>query len=107
MVDATYQADDKYFDVMNSYFVEDEGILNVESYREFIIESSLILASIDNTFDTPLAKTEAKIKFIAERFNNPKVIKSLVEEIAKNHLIWKGDDDAEAINEMLGKYVAS
>lgn len=106
-VDATFQADDKYFEVMNSYFVEVESIINVDSYREFIIEASLILASRDNTFDTPLAKTEAKMKFIADRFNNPKVIKSLLEEIATNHLRWKGDDDAEAINEMLGKYVAS
>lgn len=65
------------------------------------------VTGIANLFETPLAKTEAKIKFIAERFNNPKVIKSLVEEIATNHLRWKGDDDAEAINEMLGKYAAS
>lgn len=105
MMDSTYMPNQDYYSLLDYYLIEDETILDVEPYREFVMEAALILASKDKPLTTDFDKTEARVEYIAQHFDNDKVIQSFVDEIIARHLNWKGVDDAEALDKLHKKYV--
>lgn len=107
MEDPAYRPDADYFSIVDSYMIEDESILEISTYREFLIESSLLFASRDNEGASSNNRTFARIEYIAQNYKNDNIKESLINEIAINHLMWNSKDDIVELKEIHDNYVTN
>ncbi len=107
MEDTTYRPDAEYYSVLDSYMKEDESLLEVPTYRSFLIEASLLLASRDNEVSKSSSRSIARIKYIANNFENNKVKESLINEVAIDHIMWDNRDNIAELKELHDTYVTN
>lgn len=107
MEDSEYRPDAEYFSVLGSYMKEDESLLAVPTYRSFLIEASLLLASRDNEGSRSSSRSIVRIEYIAKNFKNDKVKESLINEIAIDHIMWDNRDNIPELKELHNTYVTN
>ena len=82
MFDTTYRPNEEYYSTLEKYVQEDESLIDLDIYREFIIEAALVLGSKDKEISGIYNKNVARMKYIAQHFKNDKLKQSLLNEIA-------------------------
>ena len=96
-----YKPDEQYYEVIRSFFVENAMFVNIDEYRNFIIEASHVLDQENRGVTKVKQKTVAQMKYITDQFRNPKVLASILHYLACSYVDVFGIDD---ISEMVSLY---
>ena len=96
-----YQPGHDYYDVISSLFKEDAKYVNIDEYRNFIIEAAHVLDAENRDVTKIKQKTVAQMKYIADHFKNTDVIATILHYLACSYVDVFGVD---GINEMMSLY---
>ncbi len=99
--DAEYVPGEKYYAALREYFVCDERYVNLEQYRNFVIEAAHVLDEQNRDVKELSAKTVAQMRYIADSFDNSKVVAVLLHYLTASYVDTFGID---GIDEMLSVY---
>lgn len=105
MFDTTYRPNEEYYSTLEQYVQEDEDLINLDIYREFIIESALILGSKDKEIAGIYNKNVARMKYIAQHFKSDKIKQSLLNEIAIKYIKGNGINNITEMENIYNTYV--
>ena len=103
--DMSYVPDQDYYDVIDSYFVEDEDWVNVEEYCSFISEAAHVLDAANRYERVLYPKTVAQMKYIAGRFVSEKVRNTLLHNLAATYVDRHGITDVQELENIYYTYV--
>ena len=103
--DMSYAPAQEYYDVIESYFVEDEGWVDVEEYRSFIAEAAHVLDAANRHERALYPKTVAQMKYIAGRFASEKVRNTLLHDLAATYVECHGIADIQELENIYYTYV--
>lgn len=95
----------EYYDLLRKYFVEDEKLVNVARYRDFIVEAAHVLDPASADVKGMYARTVAQMKFIAGSFRSPKVMQSLLHYLAAPYVEQFGIDNIDELQNVYRTYV--
>lgn len=90
MQDTAYRPGDDYYSTLEQFMQEDESLMNLLVYREYLIETALVLAARDNQYTNAYARNVAKMKYLAGKLKNDKIKQSLLNEIAVKYITRNG-----------------
>ena len=105
MFDTTYRPSEEYYSVLEQYIQEDENLMNLATYREFIIESVLILASKDKEISGVYNKNVARMRYVAQHFKNDKLKQSFLNDIAIRQIKKNGINNITDLENIYNAYV--
>lgn len=105
MFDTTYRPNEEYYSTLEQYMQEDEDLIGLDIYREFMIESALILASKDKEISGIYNKNVARMKYIAEHFKSGKIKQSLLHAIAAKYIKGNGINNITEMENIYNTYV--
>ena len=100
-----YIPDESYYDVIESYFVEDKNWIDVDEYRDFMLEAAHMLDAENRNVKTLYPKTVAQLKFIADRIADEKVRNTLLHQLAATYVERHGTDDIQDLENIYLTYV--
>ena len=84
--DSTYRPDEAYYDTLRKYMVEDEDWLDMDEYRDFVVELSHILDTPNREVTDYYPKTVAQMRYIADNFKNERVKEVLLNSLAAEYV---------------------
>ena len=108
MFDTTYRPNEEYYSTLEQYVQEDESLIDLDIYREFIIESALILGSKDKEISGIYNKNVARMKYIAQHFKNDKLKQSNIAVAGKLSPDFEAKDingKTYSLKDFKGKYL--
>ena len=105
MFDTTYRPNEEYYSTLEKYVQEDESLIDLDIYREFIIEAALVLGSKDKEISGIYNKNVARMKYIAQHFKNDKLKQSLLNEIAVRQIKKNGINNITELENIYNTYV--
>ena len=105
MFDTTYRPNEEYYSTLEKYVQEDESLIDLDIYREFIIEAALVLGSKDKEISGIYNKNVARLKYIAQHFKNDKLKQSLLNEIAVRQIKKNGINNITELENIYNTYV--
>jgi thiol-disulfide isomerase/thioredoxin len=103
--DPSYKPDAAYYDVIRSYFVEEEGLIDVDEYRNFIIEAAHVLDEANREVTQIKQKTVAQMNYITDNFSSSTVNASLLHYLAASYVQMYGIDDIQEMLSLFNTYV--
>lgn len=101
----SYKPDASYYEEVRSYFVEDEALVDVDEYRNFIMEAAHVLDEANRHVTKIKEKTVAQMNYITDHFSNPKVNAALLHYLACSYVIMFGIDDINEMQSIYNSYV--
>jgi thiol-disulfide isomerase/thioredoxin len=99
--EAGYAPDQAYYDLLKEYFVENDDYVDIDEYRNFIIEAAHVLDEKNRDVKQLNAKTVAQMRYITDHFTSSKVNSALLHYLASSYVDTFGID---GIDEMLSIY---
>ncbi len=99
--DPVYVPGEDYYKAVEEYFVCDERLLDLDQYRNFIIEAAHVLDPQNRDVKDLSRKTVAQMRYIADRFDSPEAVAALLHYLAASYVDTFGID---GIDEMLSIY---
>lgn len=105
LFDTAYRPGEEYYSVLEQHVQEDESLIGLDVYREFILESALLLASRDKDISGMYNKNVARMKYIARHFKNDRLKQSLLHEIALRYIKGNGIADIADMENVYNTYV--
>lgn len=103
--DMTYEPDQAYYDVIDSYLVEDDEWVDLDEYRNFAVEAAHVLDAANRNVSDLYPKSVAQMKFIADRFSNEKVRGTLLHFLAASYVDRFGIDGIQEMESIYRTYV--
>lgn len=103
--DMSYSPDEEYYAVIDSYMVEDEKWVDLDEYRNFLVEAAHVLDAENRDLKALYPKTVAQMKFIADRFGNEKVRGTLLHYLAASYVERFGIDNIQELENIYHTYV--
>lgn len=103
--DYEYVPEQAYYDVISSYVVEDELLVNLDEYREFIAEAMHLLDVKNREVKDILPKTIAQMKYAADYFTNAQVREAMLHHIATVYIDNFGVKDIDELQNIYHTYV--
>ena len=100
-----YQPDGSYYEAIQSFFVEDDDLVDIDEYRNFIIEAAHVLDAENRSVTKVREKTVAQMNFITDRFTSEKVNESILHYLASSYVDVFGIDGIEEIKSLHSTYV--
>ena len=100
-----YQPDDEYYDYIGQYFTDDQDLINLSEYRNFIIEAAHVLDADNRNLKEINPKTVAQMRYIADNFKNPVVVEKLLHYLASSYVDTFGIDGIEEMESVYRTYV--
>ena len=100
-----YQPDDEYYDYIGQYFTDDQDLVNLSEYRNFIIEAAHVLDADNRNLKDINPKTVAQMRYIADNFKNPVVVEKLLHYLASSYVDTFGIDGIEEMESVYRTYV--
>ncbi len=101
----SYVPDDEYYKVIDSYVVENSDWVDLDEYRNFVVEAAHVLDAGNREVTALYPKTVAQMKFIADRFKNEKVRNVLLHYLAASYVDRFGIDDIQELENIYHTYV--
>ena len=101
----SYVPDEAYYDVIGSYMVEDRDWVNLDEYRNFVVEAAHVLDAENREVTAPYPRTVAQMRFIADRFKSPEVRDVLLHHLAASYVFQYGIDDIQEMENIYLTYV--
>jgi thiol-disulfide isomerase/thioredoxin len=103
--DIYYIPSNEYYDVLESYLVEDEAWVDLEEYRAFIVEAAHMLDAANRQVTDLYPKTVAQMKYLAGRFKSEKVRNTLLHYLAATYVDRHGIDNIQDMENIYFTYV--
>ena len=103
--DMTYRPDEAYYQVIESYVVEDEDWVDLDEYRDFVVEAAHVLDADNRDVRDLYPKTVAQMKYIADRFASDKVRSTLLHYLAATYVDRYGIDAIQDMENIYHTYV--
>lgn len=103
--DMHYTPDQAYYDVIESYLVEDEAWVDLDEYVSFVVEAAHVLDAANREQKDLYPKTVAQMKYIAGRFTSEKVRNTLLHHLALTYVDRHGTDDIQEMENIYYTYV--
>ena len=103
--DYSYAPDQTYYDYIASYVVEDELLVNLDEYLEFVAEAMHILDVDNRELSEVYPKTVAQMKYAADCLNNAKVREALMHHMATVYVDNFGVKDIDELQNLYFTFV--
>lgn len=103
--DMSYMPDEEYYKIIEGYVQENEMWLDLEEYRDFILEAAHVLDEDNRYVRAMYPKTVAQMKYIARVFNNPDVREVLLHALASTYVDRYGIDEIQELENIFNTYV--
>ena len=100
-----YQPDEGYYDVIESYVVEDERLACLDEYRAFVAEAMHVLDPEGRGTTSVYPKTVAQMKYAADNLSDPAVKEIILHHIASAYVDNFGVKDISEIENLYHTYV--
>ena len=101
----TYEPEQAYYDFVATYVVEDDVLVNVKEYCEFVAEAMHLLDVNNRNLSEIYPKTVAQIKYAADYFTSPKVKEALIHYIATVYVDNFGVKNIDELQNLYYTYV--
>ncbi len=102
---AAYVPDDAYYELLRSYWKEDEEWSDVREYRSIMIELAHVLDEAGRHVSSYYPKSVAEMRYIADNVRSEKVKQALLHEIAASHVDQFGIKDITDMENIYRTYV--
>ena len=103
--DIYYIPSNEYYDVLESYLVEDEAWVDLEEYRAFVVETAHVLDAANRQVTDLYPKTVSQMKYIDGRFKSEKVRNTLLHYLAATYVDRHGIDNIQDLENIYFTYV--
>ena len=103
--DSSYEPDQAYYDLIDSYLVDDELWADLDQFRDFVAEAAHVLDVENRNLRSAYPKTVAQMRFIADRFESEKVRNTLLHGMAYAYVDRYGVDDIQDMENIYRTYV--
>jgi thiol-disulfide isomerase/thioredoxin len=103
--DREYAPDEDYYKVIDSFVVEDEDLVDLDEYRNFVVEAAHVLDADNRDVKTLYPKTVAQMRFIAGRFDDVKLRNALLHYLAAPYVDRLGTADIQELENIYRTYV--
>lgn len=100
-----YEPEQDYYDVVDSYVVEEESLAGLDEYRAFVAEAMHVLDPEGREVTGIYPKTVAQMKFTADRFADPRVREIILHHIAAAYVDNFGVRDITEMENIYHTYV--
>lgn len=100
-----YQPGEEYYDVIESYVVEDERLACLDEYRAFVAEAMHVLDPEGRGTTSVYPKTVAQMKYAADRLSDPVVKEIILHHIAAAYVDNFGVKDISEMENIYHTYV--
>lgn len=100
-----YEPEQDYYDVVESYVVEDKRLISLDEYRAFVAEAMHILDPDGRQLTGIYPKTVAQMKYTADRFADPRVREIILHHIAAAYVDNFGVRDITEMENIYHTYV--
>ena len=100
-----YQPGEDYYDVIESYVVEDERLACLDEYRSFVAEAMHVLDPEGRGTTSVYPKTVAQMKYAADRLSDPVVKEIILHHIAAAYVDNFGVKDISEMENIYHTYV--
>ena len=105
--DTTMVLGDDYYDTLRSYVKEDEDLVDIDEYRNYMIETSHVLDEAGKDIRQYYPKVLAEMNYIGEHFDNEKVRESLIHHLAFTYVEGNGTENIADLQNIYYAYVTS
>lgn len=103
--DMEFQPGEDYYDVIESYVVEDERLACLDEYRAFVAEAMHVLDPEGRGTTSVYPKTVAQMKYAADRLSDPEVREIIMHYIAAAYVDNFGVTDIDEVENLYHTYV--
>lgn len=103
--DMSYRPDEEYYNVIDSYMVEDPMWVDLDEYRGFIAEASHALDEENRGVSSLYPKTVAQMRYVADRFPEGKVRENILHFMAAPYVEQFGTDGIQELVNIYRTYV--
>ena len=100
-----YQPDTAYYETIRQLFVDDDNLVDIDEYRNFIIEAAHVLDEENRTVTKVREKTVAQMNYITDHFSSAKVNEALLHYLASSYVDVFGIDGIDEIKSLHSTYV--
>jgi len=103
--DHCYQPDEDYYEVIESYVVEDTRLACLDEYRAFVAEAMHVLDHEGRDITPVYPKTVAQMKYAADRLSDPEVREIIMHHLAAAYVDNFGVKDISELENLYNTYV--
>lgn len=103
--DHGYQPDEDYYEVIESYVVEDTRLACLDEYRAFVAEAMHVLDHEGRDITPVYPKTVAQMKYAADRLSDPEVREIIMHHLAAAYVDNFGVKDISELENLYNTYV--
>lgn len=103
--DMEYRPDEAYYEVIDGYVQENGMWVDLDEYRDFILEAAHVLDEESRDVTALYPKTVAQMKFVADRFSMPQVRDVLLHTLAATYVDRYGIDGIQDLENIYHTYV--
>ncbi len=96
-----------YYNTLSEYGKEDADLVDIDEYRNYMIETSHVLDENGKDIRQYYPKVLAEMNYICEHFGNEKVREALVHHLAFTYVEGNGTDDIADLQNIYYTYVTS
>lgn len=105
--DTTLVLGDDYYDTLREYVKEDADLVDIDEYRNYMIETSHVLDEAGKDIRQYYPKVIAEMNYIGEHFDNEKVREALIHHLAFTYVEGNGTDNITDLQNIYYTYVTS
>lgn len=103
--DMSFEPDQKYYDCVASYVVEDPYLAGIDEYRAFVAEAMHLLDPEGRGLTEIYPKTVAQMKYTAKTISDPALKEIIVHHIAASYVDNFGVEDIAEMENLYNTYV--
>lgn len=103
--DSLFRPDEAYYDALREYWTEDEALLDVDEYRDFIIELSHVLDADNRSVSDYYPKTLAQTAYLADSIKSDIIRQTLINTVASEYVDRRGVKDIADLENLYYTYV--
>ncbi len=105
--DTTMVLGSDYYDTLKKYVKEDADLVDIDEYRNYMIETSHVLDEAGKDIRQYYPKVLAEMNYIGEHFDNEKVREALIHHLAFTYVEGNGTDNIADLQNIYYTYVTS
>lgn len=103
--DMSYEPGQDYYDLIDSYMVDDPAWADLDEYRNFCVEAAHVLDAQNRDVTELYPKTVAQMKYLADRLGDGKARQVLIHYLAAAYVDNFGIDDIQDLENIYRTYV--
>lgn len=103
--DMTYEPEPEYYQMLSTYLVEDQKWVDLDEYRDLVVELAHVMDAAGRGVKDIYPKTVAQMKYIADNFENEKVLETLIHYLAATYVDRVGIDGIQEMENLYFTYV--